>query len=74
MDDPNCYELRQDNARSHVGKTVRDFCSTQHMQHPPWPTYSPDMSPIEHVWDFVGRGLARDPHLAASKDELLMHK
>ncbi|GFU94404.1 transposable element Tcb2 transposase [Trichonephila clavipes] len=29
-----------------------DFCSTQHMQLLPWPAYSPDMSPIEHVWVF----------------------
>jgi hypothetical protein len=21
----------------------------------PWPTISPDMNPIEHVWDFIGR-------------------
>ncbi|GFU52157.1 transposable element Tcb1 transposase [Trichonephila clavipes] len=30
------------------------------------------MSPIEHVWDLVGRRLTRDPRLAASKDELLL--
>ncbi|GFW80419.1 transposable element Tcb1 transposase [Trichonephila clavipes] len=30
-------------------KTVRNFCSAQHMQLLSWPTYSPDMSPIEHV-------------------------
>ncbi|GFW95861.1 transposable element Tcb1 transposase [Trichonephila clavipes] len=29
------------------------------------------MSPIEHVWDFDGQRLARDPCPAASKDELL---
>ncbi|GFW92819.1 transposable element Tcb1 transposase [Trichonephila clavipes] len=30
------------------------------------------MSPILHVWDLVGWRLARDPHPAPSKDELLM--
>ena len=40
------------------------------MQFFPWPAYSPDMSPIEQVWYLVGRRLARDPFLAASKDEL----
>ncbi|GFY09908.1 hypothetical protein TNCV_3698701 [Trichonephila clavipes] len=39
-----------------------------------WPAYSPDMSPIEHMWDLVGRHLARDLHPAASKDELLLYK
>ncbi|GFV28427.1 transposable element Tcb1 transposase [Trichonephila clavipes] len=38
----------------------------------PWPAYSPDMSPIEHWWDLIGRSLARHPRPAASKDELLL--
>ncbi|GFS94061.1 transposable element Tcb2 transposase [Trichonephila clavipes] len=64
--------FQQDNARLHVAKTVRDFCSAQHEQLFPWPAYSPNMSPIEHVWNLVGRRLARDPLPAASKDELLL--
>ncbi|GFV72477.1 transposable element Tcb1 transposase [Trichonephila clavipes] len=43
-----------------------------YMQLLPWPTYSPDMSPIEHVWDLVGRRLSRDPLPTASKEELLL--
>ncbi|GFX18353.1 hypothetical protein TNCV_4306541 [Trichonephila clavipes] len=39
----------QDNVRSYVAKTVRDFGSAQHMQLLPWLAYSPVMSPIEHV-------------------------
>ncbi|GFT34131.1 hypothetical protein TNCV_4385421 [Trichonephila clavipes] len=66
--------FQQDDARPHVSKTVRDFCSAQHMEPLPWPAYSPDMSPIEHVWDLVGRCLTRDPRPAASKDELLQRK
>ncbi|GFX17110.1 transposable element Tc1 transposase [Trichonephila clavipes] len=61
-----------DNARPHVAKTVRNFCSAQHMQLLPWPAYSPDMPPMEYVWDLVGQRLARDPRPAASKDELLL--
>ncbi|GFX70097.1 transposable element Tcb1 transposase [Trichonephila clavipes] len=30
------------------------------------------MSPIEYVWDWVGRRFARDPRPAASKDELFV--
>ncbi|GFU78220.1 transposable element Tcb2 transposase [Trichonephila clavipes] len=63
--------LTQYNARPHVAKTVRDFCSAQHIQLLPWPSYSSDMSSIEHVWDLVGRRLTRDPRPAA-KDELLL--
>ncbi|GFT07318.1 uncharacterized protein TNCV_1417211 [Trichonephila clavipes] len=64
--------LQQDNARPHVAKIVRDFCSAQHMQLLPWPAYSPDMSPIERVWVLVDRRLAREPRPAASKYELLL--
>ncbi|GFX13073.1 transposable element Tc1 transposase [Trichonephila clavipes] len=64
--------FHQDNARSHVAKTVRDFCSDQHIQLLPWPSYLPDMSPIELVWDLVSRRLARDSRPAALKDELLL--
>ncbi|GFW78010.1 transposable element Tcb1 transposase [Trichonephila clavipes] len=42
------------------------------MQLLPWPAYSPDMSPLEHVWDLVSQHLARDPRPAASKDELFL--
>ncbi|GFV77916.1 transposable element Tcb1 transposase [Trichonephila clavipes] len=62
----------QDNARPRVAKTVQYFCSVQHMQLLPWPAYSPDMSPIEHVLDLVRWRLARDPRPAVSKDELLL--
>ncbi|GFU57250.1 transposable element Tcb2 transposase [Trichonephila clavipes] len=48
------------------------IATAQHMQLLPWPACSPDMSPIEHAWDLIGRCLARDPRPAASKDELLL--
>ncbi|GFT28908.1 hypothetical protein TNCV_3585961 [Trichonephila clavipes] len=64
--------MQQDNRRPYVAKTVRDFCSDKHMQRLPWPAYLTDMSPIEHVWNLVGRHLACDPRLVASKNELLL--
>ncbi|GFW06825.1 uncharacterized protein TNCV_3289251 [Trichonephila clavipes] len=45
---------------------------SQHMQLLPWPAHPPDISPIEHVWDLVGRRLTLDPRHAASKNELLL--
>ena len=36
----------------------------------PQPAYSADILLIEHVWDLVGRRLARVPRPAASKHEL----
>ncbi|GFV56383.1 transposable element Tcb2 transposase [Trichonephila clavipes] len=45
---------------------------SHNMQLLPYLAYSPDMSPIEHVWDLVAQRLARDPRPAASKYELLL--
>ncbi|GFX38757.1 transposable element Tc1 transposase [Trichonephila clavipes] len=42
----------------------------QHMQLLSWSAYSPDISPIEHSWDLIGRRLAGDPRPVASKDKL----
>ncbi|GFU72656.1 transposable element Tc1 transposase [Trichonephila clavipes] len=64
--------FQQDKTRPHFAKTARVFCSAHHMQLLSWSAYSPDMSPIEQVWDLVGRCLTRDPRPAASKDELLL--
>ncbi|GFW92484.1 transposable element Tcb2 transposase [Trichonephila clavipes] len=58
---------------SYHGRSNLLQIKAQHMQLLPWPAYSPDMSPIEHVGDLVGRRLVHDPRPAASKDELLRH-
>ncbi|GFV54056.1 transposable element Tc1 transposase [Trichonephila clavipes] len=62
--------FQQDNARPHVAKTVKSYLDSQQVQLLPWPAYSPDMSPIEHEWDIVGRRIARDLRPVASTDEL----
>ncbi|GFX49327.1 transposable element Tc1 transposase [Trichonephila clavipes] len=62
--------FQQDNAPPHVAKTVKSYLDSQQVQLLPWPAYSPDMSPIEHEWDIVGRRIARDLRPVASTDEL----
>ncbi|KFM63851.1 Transposable element Tc1 transposase, partial [Stegodyphus mimosarum] len=62
--------FQQDNARPHTARIVKSFFAAQQVQLLPWPACSPDMSPIEHVWDVIGRRLARDPRPVASADEL----
>ncbi|GFW21725.1 DDE_3 domain-containing protein [Trichonephila clavipes] len=45
--------FQQDNARPHTAKAAQDFL--RHFQTLPWPTRSPDLSPVEHVWDQLKR-------------------
>ncbi|GFV09727.1 transposable element Tcb2 transposase [Trichonephila clavipes] len=45
--------FQQDNARPHTAKVTQDFLG--HFQTLPWPARSPDLSPVEHVWDQLKR-------------------
>ncbi|UYV84986.1 hypothetical protein LAZ67_X004178 [Cordylochernes scorpioides] len=63
---PNAL-YQQDNARPHTARISQQ--SLQDVQMLPWPPYSPDLSPIEHVWDIIGRRLHALPQ-PRSEDEL----
>ncbi|CAH1996830.1 unnamed protein product [Acanthoscelides obtectus] len=64
---------QQDNARPHVARVTIDFFQHNDVTLLPWPPRSPDLSPIEHVWDMMGRrllNLQRSPQtLEAHREE-----
>ena len=43
--------LQQDNARPHVARVCQDFLANNNIAPLAWPPYSPDLTPIEHMWD-----------------------
>ena len=49
--------LQQDNARPRVALIVTDFLIQNNVYVLPLPAMSPDLSPIEHVWDEMQRRL-----------------
>ena len=47
--------LMHDNARPHVARICRQFLNRNNVKILPWPVVSPDMNPIGHIWDYLGR-------------------
>ena len=47
--------FQEDNARCHVARHTMDFLQANNVIVLDWPARSPDMSPIEHLWDHLGR-------------------
>ncbi|GFS99029.1 transposable element Tcb2 transposase [Trichonephila clavipes] len=45
--------FQQDNARSNTVRVSQDYHCTVTIL--PWPSRSPDLSPIEHIWDHLER-------------------
>ena len=60
-----------DNASPHRARIVQHFFLQQEaVQTIPWPAMSPDMNPIEHIWDFIGRKINQRNPKCQNVDEL----
>ena len=46
-----------DNARPHVARIVNEYLHEVNIRTLNWPPRSPDLNPIEHLWDIIGRAL-----------------
>ena len=62
---------QQDNARPHSARITTAFLGDQNVNVLPWPAFSPDLSPIEHLWDQIGRRVFDGRRIILNKDQLI---
>ncbi|GFW14580.1 transposable element Tcb2 transposase [Trichonephila clavipes] len=52
------FVFQDDNAQPHRARLVENMLEAETIQRMEWPVCSPDLNPIEHVWDMLGRHIA----------------
>ena len=52
--------FQQDKARAHSARLTMDFFNQNGLQVLPWLAFSPDLNPIEHLWDQLGKMCTAD--------------
>ncbi|GFS73957.1 transposable element Tcb2 transposase [Trichonephila clavipes] len=52
------FLFMDDNASCHRAVAAEQLLESENIERMDWPARSPDLNPIAHVWDFLGRHLA----------------
>ena len=64
---PRGWSFQQDNDPKHRSLLVKEFIKAKKIRDIEWPSQSPDLNPIEHLWEVLDRAVRQDSY--KNKDE-----
>ena len=71
------HVFQHDRAICHVARICQEFLNQNHIRVLPWSALSPNLSPIEHLWDELGRGVRHrqsPPEILQELCDVLVHE
>lgn len=65
------FLFMHDNAPPHTGRVATNFLETEGVTVLQWPSCSPDLNPIEHLWDMIKRRIRARVNNPGNTDQLI---
>jgi len=56
------HVIQHDNARCYVARVCQELLNQNYIRVLTWPALSPNLTPIEHLWDELGRRVRHRQH------------
>jgi transposase len=70
LENENEYTFQEDNAPIHTANIAKKWKKDNNIESLPWPAQSPDLNPIENLWDELDRKVRNHKPLPKNKDNL----
>lgn len=68
---PGNWKLMQDNCPAHRANVVKEYLRQNNIEFIEWPAYSPDLNPIENLWNWMKHKLATEYPPCETNDQLV---